>query len=1153
MVRAFREVDPHAREAGRRWAREIQSGMGDVDVQLKADTSKAKDEIRHAAEDQKATIEVDADTAKAEAQIDTAARDRKATIKVDTDKSTIDKVTGSLDKLGDSVGKIGSTLAGPLKLQGIMGAIGIAPNIVPVIGSVVQSVGQLSGLLGLLPAAAGTAGLAMASLKIATAGFGDAIKAVGDPKKFAEAIAQLAPNAQSAALSIQGLMPQITQLKMTVQDAFFQGFGDQITALGNTYLPVFRTVMSQMAASANASLTGISKMLQTPQMQADIQAMTGNMARAFDTLTHAVQPVVHAFSDIATVGAGFLPQITQHIVNAANAFDRFITNARDTGKLAGWIQGGIDAFTSLKNIVVNIGTSLKGIFEAAAGPGGAGGLLATIETLTRKLSDWVNSVGGQNMLKTFFAEGRAELEKWWPVLQELPGIFWNAFQQLKAATDLWFPILRAVADLLNQYPGLIDAVVIAFAAWKTISGVTSLITSLNTIAGLLRLTLPAAAAEGAGGITTALAGISAPAWLTALVGGGAVAALGAGTGTAVDQGYDVTSSRFGQRPGHTGAPPPADADLTRLPGQNHGVPPSGRNPGDVVDKDTPGAVPMPGTNKWVIPDVDSGRKTYTYPTPQSSSGGREPDQSQYFPPAPTPPPPTPAPPPLPTPPVSAYVPPATPSPAAPAGPSPAAPGVVPVGPPITTSGFNWDAVAQDESGGNWSNDDTGHSGHFGGLQFSLATWQAYGGDQFAANPKDATPEQQKMIADRVAFYGYNGLAPQGLGAWQVIAQGKPAVTAAGISTASKPPNASPVSVTGSPGSPGALPSSTTGSGTPVFVTNWPTGLGGGVSPAVPGATGSDQALLSRVPAGHYSQEGNADLTKGLGDCSSAVEDLVNLLQGRPTGGREMSTSNAAAWLTAHGFVPTDTLVPGAFNVGFNTEHMQATLPGGTNFNWGSDAAAALGGRSGGGAFDPTQGFTSHYYLPAGANNPLPTGNPGDPLNVQLDPTIPPGGGQPQSADAGAAKGKGEELGKNFVDGLFQAFGFDGTVFKDPRQFGLVKLGTALFNYFNKLGESITNPTSASGNNANPNAPSGGSAGGGGGVGSLLSLIPKPFGPPNVADKNTGMGGGAAAVDNSIHVNIGSTKAAPQDVWNTVDNYLYPQIREPARNLPVPPR
>lgn len=48
----------------------------------------------------------------------------------------------------------------------------------------------------------------------------------------------------------------------------------------------------------------------------------------------------------------------------------------------------------------------------------------------------------------------------------------------------------------------------------------------------------------------------------------------------------------------------------------------------------------------------------------------------------------------------------------------------------------WDQLAQCESGGNWSID-TGN-GYYGGLQFSLATWQDYGGTGYPHHASKAT-------------------------------------------------------------------------------------------------------------------------------------------------------------------------------------------------------------------------------------------------------------------------------------------------------------------------------------------------------------------------------------------------------------------------------
>ena len=65
----------------------------------------------------------------------------------------------------------------------------------------------------------------------------------------------------------------------------------------------------------------------------------------------------------------------------------------------------------------------------------------------------------------------------------------------------------------------------------------------------------------------------------------------------------------------------------------------------------------------------------------------------------------------------------------------------------------WDDLARCESGGNWAIN-TGN-GYYGGLQFSLGTWQGYGGDEFAAYAHQATREEQITVAERLrAARGY---------------------------------------------------------------------------------------------------------------------------------------------------------------------------------------------------------------------------------------------------------------------------------------------------------------------------------------------------------------------------------------------------------------
>jgi hypothetical protein len=66
----------------------------------------------------------------------------------------------------------------------------------------------------------------------------------------------------------------------------------------------------------------------------------------------------------------------------------------------------------------------------------------------------------------------------------------------------------------------------------------------------------------------------------------------------------------------------------------------------------------------------------------------------------------------------------------------------------------WDAIASCESGGNWAAN-TGN-GYYGGLQFNLGTWAAYGG---SGRPDQQSREAQIAVAERVRD------ASGGYGAW----------------------------------------------------------------------------------------------------------------------------------------------------------------------------------------------------------------------------------------------------------------------------------------------------------------------------------------------------------------------------------------------------
>ncbi len=74
----------------------------------------------------------------------------------------------------------------------------------------------------------------------------------------------------------------------------------------------------------------------------------------------------------------------------------------------------------------------------------------------------------------------------------------------------------------------------------------------------------------------------------------------------------------------------------------------------------------------------------------------------------------------------------------------------------------WNALAQCESSGDW-HINTGN-GYYGGIQFSQATWEGFGGTQYAPRADLASREQQIATAEKV-------LDVQGWGAWPACSAG----------------------------------------------------------------------------------------------------------------------------------------------------------------------------------------------------------------------------------------------------------------------------------------------------------------------------------------------------------------------------------------------
>jgi hypothetical protein len=962
VQRVFRELDKEAFEAGRRWGKEIDRGLksGDHDVKVEADTKPAERAVE---------------------KLDREISRKTAHIKVDVDKTDLGQATRDVETFAGATGSAMEAGAkstslftgGVTELGSALGAIGRIGTPVAIIG-IGSAMVELGGIaasasqsISLLPGAIGGAAVAFGTLKLATLGFGDAMDSIKDPEKFAEALQNLSPAAQQAALAIQQLLPAFDRLKNATQDALFAGVGQQLNQLVNQFLPTIQTATTGVASAFNQMFTGVADQLMTPETQASIQTFLQNITKAFQNLAPVTGPLVKAFTDIMAVGSGFLPDLASAAADAATAFSQFISEARASGDLKKFMGEGLNTLKELGRGAV----ALAGAFLALAPVGER--VLPDLVDLLENMKDLMPGIGAAAVL------------------------LGPAFGPLTLAVKG----VHAAADLMNT----------AFDKLKPI------------ILNVGNAVIPVFNAIG-GAVSAMLAPVRAAAKLV---------------------GIDI---------------------------------PEFKPIGPISFGDTGNGTP--GENRTAL----------------RSSG-------------------------------------------------------------LPTAGID----------------------PFTGAPLPSAARNAGGGVGAAFNPG-------------TSWQSTRGLGNVGVG--------------------------------------GGSPSGSSAAATPYFDPSlWQVGSAPS-SAAMP--SGFDSTLLAGVPAGSYSQPGSGawDLTKGLGDCSSAIEDLINIMQGRGTSGRAMSTGNEAQWLSEHGFLPTNQPMPGTFQVGWNDHHTQATLPGGTNFNWGSNAAAAKGGVDGAGAWDPA--FTQHYYLPntpgalpqSGALPGVMAGPGGGVVDQQkvfdadtavmraksnlesdrlrvleleakgnatqrelLDAraSVAEGERSLQSAEAKATEarkgtikenqklasgGAGEQLGTDIMTGIMDVFGF-GDIFKDPTQFGLAKIFKGVMGL-----KFADDGQGGEGGNVIGSLLGGG--GGGGGLGGILSSLPQAFGDMNVGGPQDGPGRFVAAMNGvpgspaggmvpsskqgpgapgTGNTSINDFRGAnfghdPKAVQNQVNSANLQQTRQPLRALPSRP-
>lgn len=296
----------------------------------------------------------------------------------------------------------------------------------------------------------------------------DAARGSSAMADLAQAMAELSPHAQDFVQRVTSLQGAWDGLRGAVQDRLFANLGADIQGLAGTSLPMLERGMTGIAGAINGNLRTAIAELGSGGNQSMVEHIFGNTADAQAMLDRAIGPMLDAFLRLSSVGSNYLPRMADGFGDVMRRFDTFISKAEADGSLDKWINAGIDALKNLGNSLINIGSILNSISEAFTGSGGKGFLQVLAEG-TKRLADFLKGAEGQQKLRQFFYEARAELSNWKPMLRELPGIIRNVMNAGQAWANMLLPFLRTTAELLRAHPGLVQTILFAYLGWRTIS------------------------------------------------------------------------------------------------------------------------------------------------------------------------------------------------------------------------------------------------------------------------------------------------------------------------------------------------------------------------------------------------------------------------------------------------------------------------------------------------------------------------------------------------------------------------------------------------------------------------------------------------------------------------------------------------------------
>ncbi|WP_144440110.1 transglycosylase SLT domain-containing protein [Rhodococcus erythropolis] len=222
--------------------------------------------------------------------------------------------------------------------------------------------------------------------------------------EYAAALANLSPNARAFVEDTRSLGDAWKDLRLQIQDNLFAGLGGSITDLATNYFPILKNGLGGIATEINIGLKGAIADLSSESSKLDWTNILENTRISMQPVIDGLSDLFGGLTNIASIGSDFLPGLSGSFADTMKSFQEWTASEEGQNKIRTFMEDSIRAFGEIKDLFVEIGRVVGGLFSTSDEAGQS--MVKSLTDTMREFADWMRTAEGQQKMRDFWEDVR---------------------------------------------------------------------------------------------------------------------------------------------------------------------------------------------------------------------------------------------------------------------------------------------------------------------------------------------------------------------------------------------------------------------------------------------------------------------------------------------------------------------------------------------------------------------------------------------------------------------------------------------------------------------------------------------------------------------------------------------------------------------------